>query len=65
MKADENHTLDQLIIVGAKSDIAWMHTALPAPIAQHITAEIEYPLMSGWFKQPPQLANALEHVFAA
>jgi hypothetical protein len=61
--ADEKQMLDQLIIVGGRSDIAWMHASLPAPIAKHIAAEIEYPLMSGWFKQPPNLAHALEHVF--
>ena len=63
--ADHAHMLGQLIIVGAKSDIAWMHASLPAAIAHHVAAEIEYPLMSGWFKQPPQLASALEKVFAA
>lgn len=62
--ADENHTLDQLVIVGSKGDIAWMHASLPTPIAKHVAAEIEYPLISGWFRQPPHLAQALERVLA-
>lgn len=63
--ADENHVLGQLIIVGAKGDIAWVHASLPQAIAKHVAAEIEYPLMSGWFKQPPHLAQVLEQVFSA
>ncbi len=63
--ADENQSLGKLIIVGAKGDIAWMHAALPSAIAIHVAAEIEYPLISGWFKQPSHLAYELEQVLSA
>ena len=63
--AEGEHKLDQLVIVGAKGDIAWMHTALPAPVAKYVTAEIEYPLIAGWFRRPLHLALALERVFSA
>lgn len=65
LAADNHKRLDQLVLVGAKGDIAWVHTALPTGITTHIAAEIEYSLMPGWFKQPPQLAHVLERVFAA
>ena len=63
--ADEVHALDQLVIVGARNDIAWMHAAMPARVAKHVAAEIEYPLVAGWFKQVPKLhslTQAIERV---
>ncbi len=58
----------QLIIVGAAHDIAWMRLSLPETLAGFIVAEIQYPLLSAWFRQPPelmQLSKALEQVFTA
>lgn len=66
--AEAGHNIDQLVIVGSGNDIAWLHAALPQPATRHIAAEIEYPLLSGWFKQPmplTQLTQALEQVFSA
>lgn len=63
--AEAKHQLHQLIIVGGATDLAWMHSALPAPVAGHIAAEINYPLMAEWFRQAPEmrgLAGALEYV---
>lgn len=67
-EADHAHAFDQLVIVGSSSDIAWIHASLPHSATPHIAAEIEYPLLSAWFKQPlplPNLTHALEGVFAA
>ncbi len=66
--AENAHAFDQLVIIGSSNDIAWIHAALPAPATRHIVAEIEYPLLPAWFKQPLPLSNlthALEGVFAA
>jgi hypothetical protein len=66
-EAEERHTLDQLVIVGSGSDIAWMHASLSPQISRHIAAEIEYPLMAGWFKEQPHmgtLTNALGHLLS-
>ena len=65
--ADHAHAFDQLIIVGGGNDIAWIHASLPHSAMRHIVAEIEYPLLPTWFKQPiplPHLTHALESVFA-
>ena len=59
---------NQLILVGAANDIAWVHAALPSSIITHIVAEIQYPLMSSWFRGEaglPQLTKVLEQVFFA
>ena len=67
-KADHEHAFDQLVIVGGGNDLAWIHASLPQSATRHIVAEIEYPLLSAWFKQPlplPNLSHALEGVFAA
>lgn len=66
-QADHAHAFDQLVIVGGSNDIAWIHASLPQSATRHIVAEIEYPLLSAWFKQPlplPNLTHALEGVFA-
>ena len=65
--ADYAHAFDQLVIIGGKNDIAWIHASLPQSAMRHIVAEIEYPLLPTWFKQPtplPHLTHALEGVFA-
>lgn len=67
-EADHAHKFDQLVIVGGSNDIAWIHASLPQSAMRHIVAEIEYPLLAAWFKQPlplPNLTNALAGVFAA
>ncbi len=67
VEADRTHAFDQLVLVGGSNDIAWVHASLPQSATRHIVAEIEYPLLAAWFKQPPPLPNlthALEGVFA-
>lgn len=67
-KAEHAHAFDQLVIIGSGNDIAWIHASLPTPAVRHIVAEVEYPLLAAWFKQPPpmpHLTHALENVFAA
>ena len=62
---EEGGKSDQLVIVGSSNDIAWIHASLPVSVAGHISAEIKYPLVSGWFRQLPDmqgLTNALEHL---
>lgn len=66
--AEHAHAFDQLVIIGSNNDIAWIHASLSAPATRYIVAEIEYPLLPAWFKQPlplPNLTHALEGVFAA
>ena len=58
---------DQLVIVGSKSDIAWVYSALPGCAFGHIAAEINYPLLASWFKEQtpmPHLSQALQGVLA-
>jgi len=67
-KAEHAHQFEQLVIVGSSNDIAWIHASLPLSATHHIVAEIEYPLLPAWFKQPLPLLNlthALEGVFVA
>lgn len=64
-EAAHDHAFDQLIIVGSSSDIAWVHSSLPENAARYIAAEIKYPLLSSWFKEPtplPHLTQALQTV---
>lgn len=65
-KAEMAQAFDQIVIVGGGNDIAWIHASLPQSAMRHILAEIEYPLMPGWFKEAglSQLANALKNVFS-
>jgi hypothetical protein len=59
---------DQLVIIGSSNDMAWIHTSLPPAATGRIAAEIEYPLLAAWFKQPPplaQLAQVLSTLFSA
>jgi len=67
-EADGAHAFDQLVIIGSPSDIAWIHASLPHTATHRIAAEIAYPLLPVWFKQPMPLVNltqALERVFTA
>ena len=65
--AEERHAFDQLILVGSSNDIAWAHASMHPSAAQHVVAEIEYPLLPAWFRQPMPLAtlsHALAGIFA-
>ncbi len=67
-KAEQAYEFDRLIIIGSRGDIAWIEASLSRPIARHITAEIEYPLLPAWFKQPlplSHLTHALENIFCS
>lgn len=67
-EAEQAHSLAQLVLVGSQSDIAWVHASLPESLATRIAAEIEYPLVSNWFKQPAMqspLMPALAQVLGA
>ncbi|NBX03001.1 MAG: hypothetical protein EBR02_02830 [Alphaproteobacteria bacterium] len=66
LSAEERNLFDQLIIVGSGNDIAWVQMSLPSIVSKRIVAEIQYPLVVGWFRQGealPQLTQALENVF--
>lgn len=67
-EAEHAHAFDRLVVIGSSNDIAWIHASLSVPVTHRIAAEIEYPLLAAWFKQPlplPNLTHALEGVFAA
>lgn len=64
-KAEASLLLGPLVVVGSACDIAWMHSCLPEVVARHISAEIEYPLVHGWFQEVPAmgaLTRALEQL---
>ena len=67
LDAEKNKRFGQLILVGSSGDIAWMQMSLPADVAKHVVAEIQYPLMPGWFRQSPpaSLQQALENLLSA
>ncbi len=67
-RAAQGRKFDKLVVVGTASDIAWLRLSLPDEVANAVVAEIEYPLVSGWFRQPGDmkgLTQALEHLFQA
>jgi hypothetical protein len=64
--AESESAFDKLIIVGSPGDIRWVHASLPTSVVRRVAAEIEYPLLSTWFRQPMPmqgLTQALEGVF--
>ncbi len=63
--ATETSSYTQLVMIGAPNDISWMRAALPDNAAKYIVAEIKYPLLPQWFRQPPlkSLTQALEQIF--
>ena len=64
--AFEQGDFSQLVLVGSANDISWTQASLPSSVSKQIVAEIEYPLMSGWFRSSvdsAQLMQALENVF--
>lgn len=68
LEAIEKKLFDQLVIIGSATDLAWVHLALDGEIAKRINAEIQYPLVSEWFKQTPEmpsLCKALDNILHA
>lgn len=64
--AAERSAFSQLVLVGGANDISWTQASLPPSISGKVVAEIEYPLIPGWFTPPggmEKLTQALEHVF--
>jgi hypothetical protein len=67
-QADQAHAFDQLILVGTNNDIGWIHVSLPQSVTRTIVAEINYPLLSAWFKQSlpmPTMTHMLEAMLMA
>lgn len=63
--AEQQHSFSQLLIIGSNNDIAWVHSSLAQEAARHIAAEIKYPLLASWFKEPfplPHLTRALQSI---
>jgi hypothetical protein len=50
--ADTLQRFDQLILIGAPHDNAWVHAFLPQDAARRIVAEIPYPLLAAWMTEP-------------
>jgi hypothetical protein len=66
--SEDARAFDKLILVGSANDIAWVHSSLSNEAARHIAAEIKYPLLVSWFKEPEQMPNfaqALKSVLAS
>ena len=64
MQGEHDHRIRQLILVGTANDIGWMHMSIPPEVSAYVTAEIEYPLLSAWFRSEgaSELTNALSQV---
>lgn len=65
MGAEESRAFEQLILVGGGNDIAWLHASITPKASRYITAEIQYPLIPGWFKEQdvPHLTHAMKNIF--
>jgi len=65
--SERSHSFEQLVLVGGSNDIAWLHASISPEVSRHITAEIQYPLIPGWFKEEgvPHLTNAMKNIFSA
>lgn len=63
--AEQTHAFDKLVFIGKSSDIAWLHACVPLEVTRQITAEIQYPLLAGWFKENDftSLNVALKNIF--
>ncbi len=63
--ASEHGDFSQLVLVGSGNDISWTQASLPNAVSKHVVAEIQYPLVAGWFAQTDwhKLAQALNHLF--
>ena len=51
-EATARQAFQQLIIVGSKSDMAWLRASLPEEAQSRLVAEIQYPLLPEWLKEP-------------
>ena len=51
---------------GMQWNIAWLHASIADQAAHHVAAEIEYPLMTGWFREEgyPHLTKALNNILS-
>lgn len=58
----EQDKFNQLVVVGASNDVAWIHTSLPQTASRRIVAEMQYPLLPGWFPDTSQLSHVLQTV---
>lgn len=61
-QALERQEFDQLMIVGSGNDVAWLHRAMPEAVCARVIAEIQYPLLAGWFPNANELSRALKQV---
>ena len=64
--AADNGRFNQLILVGSKNDISWVQALLPGAMVKYVIAEIQYPLMPEWFRQPAdvgRIIKVLENLF--
>jgi len=64
--AADDKKFDQLLLVGSANDISWIRHTLPQQASRSVSAEIEYPLVAGWFADASsgQLGSALDNVLA-
>lgn len=51
-RREASHAFDQLILIGAPHDNAWVHALLPEKAALRVVAEIPYPLLPVWMSEP-------------
>lgn len=60
----KSERFDQLMLVGSASDTAWLLAALPEDASRRVVAQVEYPLLPGWFSAAAvgQLGSALTRV---
>lgn len=61
-KAASDGRFDHLLLVGSATDIAWVHSLLPASLAKSVMAEIHYTLNPDWFRPQAPLATELARV---
>lgn len=60
--AVEQNRFDQLMVVGTNNDVAWLHMSMPEEASSRIVAEVQYPLLPGWFPNAEQLSRVLTQV---
>lgn len=60
--AAQEKQFDQLVLVGAMNDVAWLQHSLPESAAKRVVAEIPQPLEAAWFREAmpmPSLAGQI------
>lgn len=63
--AAKRDAFNQLLIIGAPGDLAWLQVSLPPEASGRVVAEVPYPLLPEWFQPDSKLAElrgALTHV---